>query len=80
MAKKRVSCPVCDTLHLQACPECNGTGKAVCHRCQSPVYRGEWVAREDMRLKANVPITVFFCRQCAEEIGIVVGPRIKLVA
>jgi hypothetical protein len=73
-------CPVCADHKLQACPDCNGTGKALCHRCLDPVYNGDWASREDMRLKASVPLTVFFCRKCAEEIGIVIGPRIRLVA
>ena len=80
MSKKPVRCPVCSEHNLTACPECSGTGKAICHRCQMPIMKGDWVATESLGITGGKPIRVFFCRQCADDIGIAVGPRLKLVA
>lgn len=77
MKWKPAICPTCEGRSL-SCPACDGKGRALCHRCQRTIHRGEWASRQTHG-EGKVKFDVMFCRECAAEIGIGHEPCLRLV-
>ena len=77
--RHRAPCPTCLKQKFACCPSCLGKSKASCHRCEKPIYAGDWVSHETVA-EGTLFVEIAFCKKCVGDLGLTTGPRLRLVA